>query len=105
MEHSGRSVRVIVRTAIRDDQQFRRGPAPASAVTDFEAGAEIEPFRKDLSRLKFSIAVAILEDDDLVQTLARRAFRWIAVRFDDPNAAAFIPRKSHRLMQIRFCRY
>ena len=103
--HLRRTVRHVVVIAIGNEQQFRRRAHPHTAVSNLQTGHEVQSLGKHLARLKLPIAIAVLEDDDLVQALSGRSPGGITIGFRHPDAPAFVPGERDRLLNVRFCRH
>ena len=94
------SVGFVVVIAIRNEEQLGRRAYPYAPVPHLDGTDEIQSLGEHLACLEATVAVFIREDHNLVEPLAGRSFRGIAIGLDDPDAPAFIPRARHRLMEV-----
>src|SRR4030095_1247297 len=90
-------VRDIVVVAIGNKQQFRRRADPNTAVTNFQTGNQIQSFGEHFAGLKSPVAVAILQNNDFVESLSGRAPGRVAECLCHPDATALVERKCDRL--------
>lgn len=96
------AVRFVVAIFVGDEEEVRSRTDPDAAETDFEPADEIQAFGEDFAGFKFTVAIGVFENDELIEPLPFGLADRIAVGFGHPDAAALIESHGDRLMDVGF---
>ena len=69
----GRAVGPVVAVLVGDEQEVRGRADPDAAEADLQAADQVQLIGEDLARVEPAVAVGVLEDQDAVLGLLRRA--------------------------------
>ena len=103
--HLGRAVGNIVTVGIGDEQQLRRTHQPDPAAPHLDARQHLDVVGENLARLRDSVPVGVLENDDAILQREIEALLplGVGVVLCDPHPTFRVPRKAHGILHVRLC--
>ena len=88
----------------RDEEHLRGLSDPDATETDFDSTDEIEAFDENCFFIEMAGTGGIFKDEDAIHAFSGQGFFRVVVGFGNPESAAIVDAKCHRLNDIGFAR-
>lgn len=100
----GRFVSDIIAVGVLEKKDIGRIGHPDAAVTDGDAGGNVEAFGKDFDAIDPAIAIGVFEDLDPIATWAR-FLTWVLKAFGDVDPTGIVERHRDRVEDVGLARH